>query len=71
MGYRRATARLAALPPYPPPRKSTWCTRKAVAFMHVDNGSRWVAENVQFLVVSRCRSAVAGLVLFLIGHSPS
>jgi hypothetical protein len=42
-----------------------------MAFMHMDNGSCWAAENVQFLVVSRCRSAVAGLVLFLVGHSPS
>jgi hypothetical protein len=62
---------LATLLPYTPPCKVAWRTRKSVAFTNMNNGSRWAAENVQFLVVSRCRSAVAGLVLFVIGHSLS
>jgi hypothetical protein len=62
---------LTALPPYTPPRKAARRTRKPVAFANMDNGSRRAAEDVQFLVVSRCRCAVAGLVLFVVGHSTS
>ena len=59
---------LTPLPPYPSPREVARCTWKPVAFTNMDNGSRWAAENVQFLVMSRRRSTIAGLVLFLVGH---
>ena len=62
---------LTALPPYSPPRKAARCIWKRLAFRYVHNLTGVVAEDVQFLVVSRCGCAVAGLVLFLIGHSLS
>ena len=38
--------------------------------MNMDNGSRVGPKNVQFLVVSRRRRTIAGLVfLLVVGHS--
>jgi hypothetical protein len=59
---------LTPLPPYSPPCKAARCTRQRVAFVNMDNGPYRAAENVQFLVMSRRRSTIAGLVLFLVGH---
>jgi hypothetical protein len=59
---------LTTLTPNPPPRKAARRTRKPVTFANLDYGSRRAAEDVQFLVVSRCGCAVAGLVLFVVGH---
>ena len=62
---------LLRLPPYPSPRKAPRCSRQRVTFTDMDNGARLGAEDVQFLIVRRCRRAVAGLVLFLVRHRPS
>jgi hypothetical protein len=62
---------LTALLPYPSPREAARRTRKPVTFTNMDNNSRRGAENVQFRVVSRHRSTIARLVLFVIGHSLS
>jgi hypothetical protein len=59
---------LTGILPYPLPRKITRCRWKLIARLNVDNGPCRAAEDVQLLVVSRCRGAVAGLVLIFIEH---
>ena len=52
----------------PLPGEVTRCGWKLIARLNVDNGPCRAAEDIQLLVVSRCRSAVAGSVLIFIGH---
>ena len=68
-GVADDSAPLTVLAPYPPSCKYARPARQPVTFANMDNCSRWVSDDVEFLVVRRCRSAVSRLVLFLVvGH---
>jgi hypothetical protein len=70
-GVAEDSAPLTVLAPYPPPCEAARRRWKPAAFTNMDNCSRWGAEDVQLLVMRGNGCTVAGLVFFVVGHSPS